>query len=464
MSLTGACRFIAAFVRCGFFAAIAAVLWPPVVSAADCDQSLSRQERVSRFKDLDQNAESAMRGRRYSEAVQLYQEAVCLVPDSPRGLYGLGMAQAAAGNFLGARDSFQASDRLQPTAPSPLIMQARVNFSLHDMDALKSNLRDIALRFPNDAEAHETLARFLAEQNLFVLALGEALRSTQVRDGSPASRLQLAVLENTAGAYEDSIRNGIAIEQDHSLPNELRGSAAGIAGLSYESLGQTEPAIRYLKEAIELDPSHDNSYLALADLFEQAQRYPEAVEILERARANIPGSMNILLPLGADLICAERYREGIAILNELLRQSPETAEAYVGLADAGRRMGEAAAEANALQTLERLRPDYPMIHVLLARAMLNRQPPPYPKILDELSLAAAKAPGDPEVFYLQGKVYFALGRYEEALAPLQKSIQLRALDPAPYYQLAKAYQKLGKAELAHEQFERVRYLESVSPK
>ena len=431
--------------------------------AADCGAGLSPQEKVSQFKRLDGEAESAMQHRQPSEAVRLYEQAVCLVPNSARGFYGLGVAEAAAGEFGKARESLRTADRLQPTTGMPLVMQVRVNFSLKDMDTLKSNLREAADRFPRDAQLHGTLARYLAEQNLFVLALAEAMRSQQASDDFN-SKLQLAVLENTVGAYEDTLRNALAVEQNHDLANEVRASAAGIAGLSYESLHQTEQGVRYLRESIELDPSQENSYLALADLFEQSQRYAEAVDILEQARRKMPESVPVLLPLGADLVRAERYKEGIGVLRELLQIAPHTDQAYISIADAARKMGDTALELTALRDLLRYKPDYPMIHVLIARAMLNAEPVEYSKVLDELSLAAKSEPTDPDVFFLRGKVYVTLGRYKEALSALERSIELRPMEPSPYYQLARVYQKIGKPELAREQFERVKYLETAGLK
>lgn len=464
MNSIGVCRFIAACVRLRVAKLLAVGFCSCLlILAANCDTSLSMQERLTRFKQLDSEAESAMKQRHPSEAVQQYEQAVCLVPNSARGFYGLGVAEAAAGDFLKARQSLRTADRLQPTTGMPLFMQVRVNFFLKDMETLKSNLREAADRFPRDAQLHTALARFLAERNLFVLALAEAMRSQQGADDWN-SRVQLAVLENTVGAYEDATRNALAVEQDHDLPEQVRGVAAGIAGLSYESVHQPEQAARYLREAIQIDPSQNNSYLALADLFEQTHRYADAVDVLKQARANVRDSAAILLPLGTDLVRAEHYKEGVAVLRGLLRKAPNTAEAYISIADAVRKMGEPAQEVTALRDLEHHKPDYPMIHVLLARAMLNQQPADYPKILDELSTATKDAPNDPDVFLLQGKVYVALGRYGEALPALRRSIELRPTEPSPYYQLARVYQKLGQPQMARVQFERLKYLESTSAK
>jgi tetratricopeptide (TPR) repeat protein len=428
----------------------------------DCAQpGLSPQERLSRFRDLDTRAQSAMQQKRFSEAVQLYREATCLAPESPRGLYGLGVAQAASGDFMSARESLRKADRIQPTSPLPLAMEVRINYSLNDIEALKANLREEGERFPRDAQLHALLARFLAEKKLMVLALAESLRAQQAGSADSDSKVQLAILENAAGAHEDAIRNATAVEKQSESPTALRASAAGVAGLSYESIGQRDQAILHLQEAIRLDPLRENSYLALADLFEQAQKYAEAANVLEQGRKSIPGSTSFLLPLGADLVRIEKYQQGIDALRELLRQAPDQDQAYLSIADASRKMGNPAQELDALEKLSQRKPDYPMIHVLIARAMLNAIPVDYAKVLDELALAEKIAPADPDVFYLRGKAYAATNRPEEAVAALKRSIDLRPQEPGPYYQLARLYQKLGHSDLAKEQFNRLKILEAV---
>jgi tetratricopeptide (TPR) repeat protein len=465
MNLIPASRFIARCVRVWSLTVLIALSMCAGVVAGDCDsQPLTAQQKLDRFHELDAQGQTAMQAKRFAEAVQLYHQAVCLAPGSPRALYGLGVAEAASGDFLKAREALHGADTLQPTSPLPLVMQVRVNVSLNDIEAVKANLRDAETRFPRDAHLHSLLARFLAEKKLVVLAVAEALRSQQTGAVEIESKVQLAVLENAVGAYDDAVRNATAVAEKADVPDSVRASAAGIAGLSYESIGQQDQAIRKLRDAIRLAPTRENSYLALADLFDQSQNYAEAVKILKQGRNNIPTSTALLLPLGSDLVRTQQYNEAIDILRELLRKSPDEDQAYLSIADAYRQMGNSEEEVQILRDLARRRPNYPMIHVLIARAMLAAGHIDRPKILAELSVAEKSSPLDPDVFFLWGKVYIAMNRYDEAVAALRRSIELRPMETGAYYQLARIYQKLGNSSLAAEQFERVKYLESASTK
>ena len=54
-----------------------------------------------------------------------------------------------------------------------------------------------------------------------------------------------------------------------------------------------------------------------------------------KADRRSPGSLSFLLPLGNNLVWAEQYQAGIDVLNQLIRESPDTAEAYVRLEPTG---------------------------------------------------------------------------------------------------------------------------------
>jgi tetratricopeptide (TPR) repeat protein len=322
-------------------------------------------------------------------------------------------------------------------------------------------LRTAAERFPKDVELHTGLARFLAENQLLDLAFAESLRSEQAGASDPASAIALAALENTVGANGDAIRIADAVDKQPGLAASVRASVAGVAGLSYEAAGRRDDAIRLLRSAIRLAPSQENSYLALAFIYQKAQQFKDAAEILAEGRKQLPKSASCLLPLGNNLVWAQQYRAGIAILNQLIGKAQRTEEAYMRLAEAYRNSDQTELEVDVLRRLRRVQPEYPMLPVLMAQAMMRLADVDYPAVLAELAETEKRAPNDAGIFYLRGKAYLGMNRNEEAAAALKRAIELAPLGPTPYNQLAAAYRKLGKAALARDALQRMELLKQT---
>ena len=219
------------------------------------------------------------------------------------------------------------------------------------------------------------------------------------------------------------------------LPDPTRASAAALAGLSYETLGQAEDAVRYLKRAMALDPGQEQPYLALSRIYAALGNHLASVDILEQARNHVSGPPNILLALGSALVSAERHQAASQILSGLIRDHPEQLEAYPRLAAAYRNMGEPARATETLRSLAGRKPDYPMLHTVIAQSLLDEETVDYPQVLRELDEAERSSPGDYDVHYLRGKVFLATGKYERAIDSLRRAIDLRPTEPGAYYQL-----------------------------
>ena len=217
-----------------------------------------------------------------------------------------------------------------------------------------------------------------------------------------------------------------------------------------------------MRKAIDWAPAQENSYLALAFIYEKAQKYSDAVTVLEQGHQQMPGSAAFLLPLGSNLVRAGEFDRGEKILSEVLQKDPNIADAYARLAEAYRATHRPEKELEALRKLAQVNPGYPMIHLLMAQVLMSCEPIEYREVLQELTRAQAAAPNDPDVFYLRGKVYIAQARLQDAVAELKRAIELGPTQTGPYYQLGMVYRKLGKAELASETLERVKELNDKS--
>jgi tetratricopeptide (TPR) repeat protein len=303
------------------------------------------------------------------------------------------------------------------------------------------------------AQLHAHIGGVLLQQRKLDLALSQLLRARHGGWDDPSIRLMLATLENNLGAYSDAIRDAASLDTNTAATVPQRGTAAAIAGLAYKNQNRNEDAIRLLKHAIELAPG-ETAYLALSDIYESSDQAGEAAKLLEQATAALPGSQRITLAFGRSLVNAGDNQRAAAILTGLTDP-----EAFQWLAQAESSLGEYRKATEALQQLALQKLDYPMIDIMIAQSLLKWDPPDYEQALHFLD----RAPTDPDVYYLRGKLYFSLGRYAEAVKPLQRAIELGPTVSLPYYQLGQVFQKLGRETEAKEQFDKFRFLKGYSP-
>lgn len=432
--------------------------------ASDCPQTdVGSRDTRDRFHELDKKAQVEFRHGEYAQSAEDFRQAACLAPDDLRSyytLYGTAMGALAAGNVRGAIEFLKQADSLRPDYPLPLAMLVKVSLQSPDPEEVKEFLRLAAERFPRAGKLHAEFVKDLLHQNRLDLALAEILRFEQTGVQDPESALTLAVIENNAGAFGDACRHAEAIEQQAELPGAARASGATVAGLAYENLNQYTEAIQHFKRATELAPEREDPYLYLARVYGKKHSFPAMVAVLEQARKQIANSIKIELALGNGLVLVERYGEAIQILNEVVRKSPDEVEAYPNLAEAYRNTGEPKLATDTLRKLAGRKPDYPMLHLVIARSISQEDPVDSAGVLGELDLAEKATPDDYEVYYLRGKVYLGMKKFTEAIASLLRAIELRPTDSSAHYQLGLAYSKSGQPALAGREFETVKYLEN----
>jgi len=430
--------------------------------AADCPSAaLGPLKLQAMLQELDRKAQVEFRHGEFAKASADFQQATCAAPDSARpyyALYGMATGALAAGDFFRARQALQEADRLRPDYPLPLAMLVKVNLISSDNDNLKRCLLDAAQRFPRDSKLHEELAQDLLHEKQYDLALAEALRVDDGAASNAKASMNLAVLENQAGAFGDAARLALLVEEQTGLPEKVRASAAGIAGLSYEGLGQFQEAIRHFRVAVGLDPTQEQPYLALARIHVANEDRSASVEILQEAQKQLGRSPNVLLALGSALLSTEQYQAASGVLASLVQNFPNRLEAYLKLAEAYRNMGEPARATESLRQLALRQPDESMLHAVIAQSLLDEERVDYPQVLRELEQAEKVSSGNYDIHYIRAKVFMATGKYKQAIDSLRLAIELRPTEPGAYYQLGLAYQKYGEPDLAKEQFEKLDFL------
>lgn len=117
--------------------------------------------------------------------------------------------------------------------------------------------------------------------------------------------------------------------------------------------------------ALQVDPSCDECSLELAGLYMEAERFEEALRLLEPLAADDPLNPELLRPIGVSYFNLGRYDRAARFLQRLVTQEPGSTEAFNLLGETFRLLGQHDRAAEAWRCSLDLNPDQPEIQEAL---------------------------------------------------------------------------------------------------
>jgi len=207
-----------------------------------------------------------------------------------------------------------------------------------------------------------------------------------------------------------------------------------------------------------------DAWSARAFYLSRAERYHEAIELLERLRAREPRSARVLYMIGFQYAQREEWNDAIAWLERALELAPDYLKAHYRLAQAHHRAGhQVPAQIAAGKVVQfwhggdedlkkREGSKFARACHLLAKLQLRRDPD---GAVDLMRQAVEHEPNDPYHRYLLGKALTRAGRPEEAIEPLRKAKQIEPRKSFIDLELIRALLETGGKAEAEERLHRV---------
>ncbi len=176
------------------------------------------------------------------------------------------------------------------------------------------------------------------------------------------------------------------------------------------STGRLDDAVRLAREVVEARPSMPLGHSLLAQALLENGRTPEALEVMQQARARGVASDSLLRQLGLTLTEAGRTADAIAVLQPLARTGePQSMNALaLALSEAGRQQ----------------------------------------EAYDLLEKVLATDPGNPKAYEQLGLVELRLGHWERARDRSRRAVELQRQLPLAWNNLGVALFQLGQPEAA----------------
>ena len=228
----------------------------------------------------------------------------------------------------------------------------------------------------------------------------------------------------------------------------------GLAWLNLQEYGKAAEILAQDRER-DSDPSLQFAYgLSLV----KSDRAAEAETVFSRLIARHGDSPELLVMLGQAHAQQGNFDSAVLSLERAVALKADVAEAHATLGEIYLRQGRLPEAEKALRAELRFFPAHLPSMQNLAIVLESQQRPDEARALLEEALKAK--PDQADARYLLGKILLAQGASAEAAEHLQQAARLAPEDASIRYQLGQAYQKLGRTELAQEQFEVFRQLKS----
>ncbi len=271
------------------------------------------------------------------------------------------------------------------------------------------------------------------------------------------------ILEVLARAYLFTYRLSNALEcLERWLEDEPENAEAlALRGTAWQGLRHTEAALADYREAVALDPAQDEARLRLADLL-LAGRPREALGHFRQLRERQPDNRDVLLGLARCLIALDDVEEARQLLDDLLAQRPDDAQALTERGRIALHAGLATeAEIWLRQSVAADPHDQESLYLLqqcLLRTGKKGEAAVYEakgkqieadlKRLDELNRLVAEAPGNAALRHEAGTLCLRHGQDQEALRWFSGALQQDPRHRPTHRALAEYYQRADRPRMA----------------
>ena len=324
------------------------------------------------------------RDRRWRDAATAYEQALKVSPRSfdLRVRYASMLLNTGGrDDAVKARDALREALSTRATDERALYLSSLAERRSGDLDAAESAARRLIAQNGRNPRGFAALSEALEERRRYqavVDALAPAM--SNFRSGQDASSsltlllphlgfayLQVGQFDKAVGTFEEARKlaprdpslTGYLIQAQMSARNfsaaaELARQARAqdpdnlvLARLEAQALrqgGKGDQAVSLLEGVVQKHADDPDAYVALAELYNEANRGAQAVKVLQDAQIRFPSESALTFELAAVLEKQKKYSESEAVFRQLIAKEPAHAGAlnYLGymLAERGERLDE----------------------------------------------------------------------------------------------------------------------------
>lgn len=332
-----------------------------------------------------------------------------------------------------AGEQFKIAADLSPIRSNARLKYAQFKAESGKVEEARALLKDITRQAPDYLPAWGFLARVAVQEKKYdeALAFVENLltRDPQNFDARLLQGQLYLAIDEVTKALEGLEKLNTAYPNIPAVKYYL--------ARAYLQTNNPTLAIAAVTQALAVNPNYEEALLLLAELNLHAGDPQAAVAAMEGLLKVSPGLMQ------AQLILAEAYRslgrleDAAEIFRQQIQADPKLSTAYILLGKILRQQNQPDNARKTFETARELAPeDMSVFAEIVDLDLLQKS---YDAALQRVQEQVRKTPASAAVYYLEAKIYWAQGQWDNAEAALLKSLELDANSPAPYELLISSY-------------------------
>lgn len=340
-------------------------------------------------------------------------------------------------------------------------------------EALKA-FQDVAAGNPEDAAAYIRISEIQRRQGKYDDALATLKKAKALVHDSIEIGYNEALIDDSLAHYDEAaqVLEALVAGSEHSTgqysDEEKSDRALFLDRLAtvYREQNKVPQAIdAYQKMVLLGGEDADRGYQGMVDTYRDARDYAKATAVAREAVAKIPNDNSIKLMLAGQLADTGKPDEGIAMAKALLNGKPGDRETELALAQIYTRLHRWKEADEELNNAEKLstRPE-DKIYLHFVRGAYYERQKQYENAEVEFRKILAEDPNNSMTLNYLGYMLADRGeKLPEALAMIQKAVQLDPQNYAYLDSLGWAYFKLGQYDKAEENLHSAMQRNSTEP-
>jgi tetratricopeptide (TPR) repeat protein len=417
---------------------------------------------------------------------------------TPKMDYALGMSYDQLKDNKNAIDAYSKAFDMEPDNLDAErgLAQALLNDNQF-VPALK-HFEAISAADPQDAQTYVRIAEIQRRQGHYEQALTTLKKAKGLASDSLEIGFNEALIDDSLGRYDDAVQSLQALVKQSTHADgqysdaEKNNRSIFLDRLAniYREQNKTELAVQTYQLMVAMGGDYaERGYQGQVDAYRDAKQYDKATQVAQQAAQAMPKDKAIQLMLAGQLADSNKPEEGIKLAKAQLKGDASDREADLVLAQIYTRLRkwkEAGEQIDAAEAISTKQDD--KIYIYFLRGALDERQKHFDsaeeqfrkilsidstnamtlnylgymlgdrgvKLDDALAMVQKAVQLDPQNgAYLDslGWVYFKMGQYALAEANLRKASERISTDPAVHDHLGELYEKTGRLKMAAAQWE-----------